>query len=49
MTEGTTAHEVLDYPDFASLRSLVATLTGQQETPIPSSGQGNLQYVYSCN
>ena len=40
--EGTTAHEVLDYPDFASLRSLVATLTGQQETPIPSIGTGNL-------
>ena len=40
--EGTTAHEVLDHPDFASLRSLVATLTGQQETPIPSIGTGNL-------
>ena len=38
--EGATAHEVLDYPDFASLRSLVATLTGQQETPAPSIGQG---------
>ena len=40
--EGTTAPEVLDHPDFASLRSLVATLTGQQETAIPSIGPGNL-------
>ena len=38
--EGTTAHEVLDYPNFALLRSLVATLTGQQVTLRPSIGQG---------
>ena len=38
--KGTTAHEVLDHPDFASLRSLIATLTGQQETPVPTIGPG---------
>ena len=37
-----TAHEVLDHPDFTSLRSLVATLTGQQEIPTPRIGSGNL-------
>ena len=40
--QGTTAHEVLDYPDFTSLRSLVATLTGQREIPTPIPGTGNL-------
>ena len=40
--EGTTAHKVLDHPDFTSLRCLVATLTGQQENPIPNVGPGNL-------
>ena len=37
-----TAHKVLDHPDFTSLRSLVATLTGQREIPTPIPGPGNL-------
>ena len=37
-----TAHQVLGYPSFASMRSLVATLTGQPENPRPERGQGNL-------
>ena len=33
-----TAQQILDHPDFASLRMLIATLTGQQEIPVPSVG-----------
>ena len=40
MPENTTAKQILDHPDFASLRSLVATLTKQQEIPSPVVGGG---------
>ena len=47
MAENVSAHEVLNHPDFASLRSLVATLTGQQEIPPPYLGHGELQTIAS--
>ena len=31
-----TAQQILDLPDFASVRRLIATLTGQQEIPVPN-------------
>ena len=40
--EDISANEVLDLPDFVSLRTLVATLTGQQENPAPDVGNGEL-------
>ena len=36
MPEDITAHEVLDHPDFASLKRLVSTLTGHMQQEIPS-------------
>ena len=30
--------QILNHPDFTSLRRLIATLTGQQETPAPNVG-----------
>ena len=40
MPENVSAQQVLDHPDFTSLRSLVATLTGQQEIPPPHLSTG---------
>ena len=45
MPENVSAQQVLDHPDFGSMRSLVATLTGQQEIPPPHLGHGELQIV----
>ena len=45
MAEDVSPHEVLNDPDFASLRSLVATLTGQQEFPPPDLGHGELHIM----
>lgn len=39
--ENVPAHELLNYPDFALMRNLVATLTGQHEIPAPSVGPGD--------
>ena len=47
MPVDTPAQEVLNHPDFASLRSLVATLTGQQEILPPGIGPGKSQIVDS--
>ena len=47
MPENVSAQQVLDHPDFASLRSLVAMLTGQQEIPPPHYGPGELQTIVS--
>lgn len=40
--DNATAKQILDHPDFASLRSLVATLTKQQEILSPAVGGGKL-------
>ena len=50
MPENIPALEVLNDPAFASLRSLVATLTGQQEFPPPDLGPGELHIIatYMC-
>lgn len=45
--ENSTAKQILDHPDFASLRSLVATLTKQQEILSPPVGTGKL--CVGCN
>ena len=45
MPENVSTQEVLNHPAFASLRSLVATLTGQQEIPPPHLSPGKLQIV----
>ena len=45
MPENVSTQEVLNHPAFTSLRSLVATLTGQQENPPPDLGHGELQIV----
>ena len=37
--ENVSDFQILYHPDFASLKSLIATLTGQQETPQPSIGK----------
>ena len=47
MAENVSTQEVLNHPDFASLRSLVATLTGQREIPPPHLGHGELQTIAS--
>ena len=46
MPENVTPQQVLNHPDFASLRSLVATLTGQQENLPPHLSPGELQIIY---
>ena len=43
--ENVSTQEVLDHPDFASLRSLVAMLTGQQETPPLHLAHGELSII----
>ena len=40
MPEDVTTQQVINHPDFTSLRSLVATLTGQKEFPEPGLGPG---------
>ena len=40
MPEDVTTPDLLSHPDFTSLRSLVATLTGQKEIPEPGLGPG---------
>ena len=40
--ENATAKQILDHPDFASLRSLVASMTRQQEIPVPNVAQSKL-------
>ena len=40
MPEDVSIHEVLNHHDFASLKHLVTTVTGQQEIPIPGNAQG---------
>lgn len=47
LPECATAEQVLGHPDFASLRSLVASLTGQQEIPAP--GPNVAQGKYNLN
>jgi len=46
------AHQVIEHPEFASLRNLVATLTGQPEFPAPQVGQGKsselIVYMGGC-
>ena len=34
--QGATVQQILNHPDFTSLRRLIGTLTGQQETPEPN-------------
>jgi len=43
--QGATPDQILRYRQFSSLKSLVATLTGQTENPPPHIGEGN---VYMC-
>ena len=38
LPQDATVQQILDHPDFASLRRLIGTLTGQQETPAPNVG-----------
>ena len=38
LPQDATVQQILNHPDFASLRRLIATLTGQQETPAPNVG-----------
>ena len=38
LPQNATVQQILNHPDFTSLRRLVATLTGQQETPAPNVG-----------
>ena len=46
LPENVSTQAVLNHPDFASLRSLVATLTEQQEIPPPGLGPGELQIIH---
>ena len=43
-----TIDQLLDHPDFTSLRSLVATLSGQQENPPPNVHHSGKSHVVLC-
>ena len=45
MPKGVSAHEVLNIPDFASIRNLVVMLTGVQDLPVVAGGRGELYNI----
>ena len=50
LPQNSTAQQILDLPDFASVRMLIATLTEQQEIPVPNvTGSASKSYNVLCS